>query len=56
MKPQVGNKVHTGKNQDCCGPFRTAVVLSGPELRLAGERGPFLKGDFQVFMVHHRWT
>lgn len=27
------------------------MVLSGPELRLAGQRGPFLKGDLQVFMV-----
>lgn len=27
------------------------MVLSGPELRLAGQRGLFLKGDFQVFIV-----
>lgn len=26
------------------------MVLSGPELRLAEELGPFPQGDFQVFM------
>lgn len=29
----------------------TALVLSGPEHRLAGECGPFLIGNVQVFMV-----
>lgn len=54
-----GNEVAPGNDTTQVDPVkrstqaktRTAVVLSGPEARLAGQRGPFLEGDFQVFMV-----